>query len=329
MADQRARHIQPELSEELRLTIEAAERVGKLARAENTNRAYSSDWADFETYCARNGFAALPASERTLELYVSYLGYVRKPRLKPSSIARRLAAIAAKHREERLTSPTEFETVRKALAGLKHDIRLKPVAKQPIQAFELRALVAPIGRSRPIDLRDRALLLLGFAGALRRSEIVALNREDIKFDKEHGVVLEIQYSKANQQGEPERVAIHYGADPETCPVTALKAWMDLANIQARTPVFRRIDKHSHIFEGPLTPSAVAGIVKRAASRIGLDPADLAAHSLRSGFVTTARRAGRADWVIQRQTRHKTPAMLDRYTHPKGLWDDNPSEGIGL
>ena len=318
----------PALSTELRETIEAARRFEEAARARNTRRAYASDWADFVAYCSRHGFPVLPSTDRTVQLYITYLAYAHKPRpLNPATIGRRLAAIAAKHRESGFISPTEMIVVRNAWAGIRRSLRTKPKPKRAITSDELRALLEPIGRERPIDLRDRAILLLGFAAALRRSELAALAADQVAFES-RGVVLTLPYSKTNQEGEPERVAVARGEDAQTSPPAALRAWLDVAQI-SEGPIFRRIDRHGNIASEGLSPAAIASIVKRAAARIGLDPERVAGHSLRSGFVTTARRAGVSDWVIKRTTRHKSSAMLDRYTHARDLWDENASGELGL
>jgi site-specific recombinase XerD len=318
----------PVLSTELLETLEAARRFQDAARAANTRRAYASDWADFTQYCARHGFPSLPSTDRTVQLYISYLAYARKPRtLNPATIGRRLAAIAWKHREAGYISPTEMPVVKDAWKGIRRSLRVKPVPKKAIVTQTLRDILPPAGSSRLIDVRDRAILLLGFAAALRRSEIAALRLDDVTFDT-HGVVLVLAYSKTNQDGQAERIAVQFGRDPQTCPPTALRRWIEAARLTSG-PLFRRIDRHANVSTAPLAPAAIAGIVKRAAARAGLNAEELAAHSLRSGFVTTARAAGVADWVIKRTTRHKSTEMLDRYTHPRSLFEENASGELGL
>jgi len=317
----------PALSAELLETIEAARRFEDLSRAANTRRAYRSDWSDFAAYCSRHSFPILPSSDRAVELYITYLAHAWKPPLNPASIGRRLAAIAHYHRDAGYLSPTDMAVVKKAWAGIRKSLRIKPKPKKAVVSEELLRILPDAESTRAIDVRDRAVLLLGFSAALRRSEIVALHRADLAFEKK-GVVVTIQYSKTNQEGEPERVAVEFLTSTTNCPVVALLRWLNLANI-SDGPAFRRIDRHGNIASEPLSPAAVAEIVKRAAERAGLDPRHVAAHSLRSGFVTTSRRRGLPDWAIQRHTRHKSPEMLNRYTHSQTLWDQNPSGDLGL
>jgi integrase len=318
----------PVLSAEIYETMRAARRFEELSRAENTRRAYQSDWADFEQYCERHNFPSLPSTDRTIELYISYLAYVRKPKtLNQATIGRRLAAIAAKHRDAGFISPTEMPAVKDAWKGIRRALRQKPKPKKAIEIEPLRALVASFGDKRPIDVRDRAILLMGFAGAMRRSEIAGMRLEDLTFE-DKGVVVNLPYSKTNQEGNPEHIAIQYGRTPETCPVRALVRWLELANIDSAC-VFRRIDRHNNILLDPISPAVVALVVKRRAAAIGLDPEEVAAHSLRSGFVTTSRRQGISDFAIKRTTRHKSSLMLDRYTHPRSLWDENATGKVGL
>lgn len=318
----------PALSAELFETIEAAQRFEELSRAENTRRAYASDWADFVNYCERHNFPYLPSTDRAVELYISYLAYVRQPKaLNQSTIARRLAAIAAKHRDSGFISPTEMPVVKKAWEGIRRALRTKPKPKKALELEPLLALVGSFGDTKPIDVRDRAILLMGFAGAMRRSEIAGVRTEHLTFE-DRGVVVNLPYSKTNQEGEPEHIAIEYGKNAPTCPVRALRHWLDVARIGSDF-VFRRVDRHNNILTEPISPAAVAIVVKRRARIAGLDPEQVAAHSLRSGFVTTSRKLGIADFIIRRTTRHKQSTMLDRYTHARNLWDENASGKIGL
>lgn len=315
------------LSAELVETIEAAKRFEELARASNTRRAYNSDWLDFAAYCERHGFQVMPASDRTVELYISYLAFARKPKtLNPSTIARRLAAIAAMHEDSGFESPTGMLVVRNAWKGIRRALRVKPKPKRAIEVEVLQRLLAPIGRERPIDIRDRAILLLGFSAALRRSEIVALQACDVEFDGK-GMVVTIAYSKTNQEGEPERVGVRRGSDLETCPVAALEEWLSISGIK-RGALFRAVDRHGNIQSRQMIGASIAEVVKRATQAAGLDASLVAAHSLRSGHVTTRRRRGDPDYQIRGTTRHKTSTMLDRYTHAQTLWDA-ASENLGL
>jgi integrase len=184
-------------------------------------------------------------------------------------------------------------------------------------------MVAELGNSA-IDVRDRALLLVGFAGALRRSELVALDVADVSFEKQ-GVVLALRRSKTNQEGNDERIAIPYGSDYTTCPVRALQTWLELVD---DGPLFRSIDRHGNV-GGRLSDHSVALVVKKLANVAGLDADKVAGHSLRSGFATSAARAGKSEAAIMRQTRHKSVTVARRYIRQGTKWDDHAGHGIGL
>jgi len=179
----------------------------------------------------------------------------------------------------------------------------------------------------PLGLRDRALLLVGFAAALRRSKLVGLDVEDLGFEQA-GMVLTLRRSKTDQEGQGQTVAIPYGRHDSTCPVLAVKVWLDASGITAG-PVFRAVDRHGNIAAARLSDRAVANIVKRAAAAAGLDPADYAGHSLRSGMATAAARAGASERAIMDQTRHRSVAMVRRYIRRGQLFADNAAGRLGL
>jgi len=243
--------------------------------------------------------------------------------VKPATLQRRLAAIAVAHKAAGYTSPTSHEVVRSVLAGTRRRLGVAQAQKQALGVDELRAMVTDLGES-PIDVRDRALLLLGFAGALRRSELVALDVADVRFERA-GVVLSLHRSKTNQEGDTEEIAIPFGSDIQSCPVRSLQAWLQHV---ADGPLFRSINRHGNIGDR-LSDHSVALIVKKLATKVGLDAAKLAGHSLRSGFATTAARAGKSEAAIMRQTRHKSVTVARRYIRQGTKWDDHAGVGIGL
>jgi site-specific recombinase XerD len=179
----------------------------------------------------------------------------------------------------------------------------------------------------PLGLRDSALLLLGFAGALRRSELVGLDVEDLGFEQA-GVVLTLHRSKTDQEGQGQVIAVPYGRHEATCPVLAVRIWLDASGITAG-PVFRAVDRHGNVANGRLSDRAVATIVKRSAEAAGLNPADYAGHSLRSGMATAAARAGASERSIMNQTRHRSVAMVRRYIHRGQMFADNAAGQVGL
>lgn len=289
------------------------------ARSANTVRAYESDLRAFRSWCESRRLRALPATAETLALYVADVA----GSVKPATLQRRLAALAVAHKAAGYESPTSHEAVRSVLAGTRRRLGVAQAQKRALGVDDLRAMVADLGDSA-IDVRDRALLLLGFAGALRRSELVSLDAADVRFERA-GVVLSLRRSKTNQEGDTEEIAVPYGSDLSTCPVRSLQAWLELVG---EGPVFRSIARSGHI-GGRLSDHSVALIVKKLAAKVGLDAGKLGGHSLRSGFATTAARAGKSEAAIMRQTRHKSVTVARRYIRQGTQWDDHAGFGIGL
>jgi integrase len=170
-------------------------------------------------------------------------------------------------------------------------------------------------------------MLVGFAGALRRSELVGLDVDDVRFEGE-GVVIRLRRSKTNQEGELEEVAVLYGSDPKTCPVRALQAWLATSDLHTG-PLFRAVDRLGHIRSGRLTARIVGERLKKIGARAGLDPRSYAAHSLRSGFATSAARANKSEAAIMRQGRWKSVPVARRYIRAGSRWHDHAGAGIGL
>lgn len=290
------------------------------ARSANTLRAYESDLRSFCSWCQARGVTCLPATAETVSLYIADVA----ESVKPSTLQRRLAAIAVAHKAAGYESPTAHEVVRSVLAGTRRRLGVAQTQKQALAVEDVRAIVGELGDDLAIDVRDRALLLVGFAGALRRSELVALDVADVAFEKQ-GIVLTLRRSKTNQEGNTEEIAIPYGSDHNTCPVRALQAWLEHV---AEDALFRSIARGGHI-GGRLSDHSVALIVKKRAEKAGIDPALVAGHSLRSGFATSAARAGKDEASIMRQTRHKSVIVARRYIRQGTKWDRHAGHGIGL
>jgi len=299
---------------------ERARAYAEAARAPATLRAYAADWRIFTAWCAAHGVDALPATPHTVALFLADLEG------RPSTLRRKLAAIAVMHRAAGHDSPTEHGVVRATFAGIRRERGVAPRPKTALLVDELRAAVATCGERR-IDLRDRALVLVGFAGALRRSELVGLDVDDVGFETA-GIVLRLRRSKTNQEGELEEVAVLYGSDPQTCPVRALQAWL-IASAISDGPLFRSVDRAGRIGGGRLTARIVGERVKKMGARSGLDPESYAAHSLRSGFATSAARANKSEAAIMRQGRWKSIPVARRYIRAGSRWHDHAGAGIGL
>ncbi len=299
---------------------ERARAYAEAARAPATLRAYAADWRLFSAWCVAHGVDALPATPHTVALFLADLPG------RPSTLRRKLAAIAVMHRAAGHDSPTDHGVVRATFAGIRRERGIAPRPKTALLVDELRTALATCGERR-IDVRDRALVLVGFAGALRRSELVGLDLDDVGFETA-GIVLRLRRSKTNQEGELEEVAVLYGSDPQTCPVRALQAWLATGAI-TEGPLFRAVDRAGRIGSGRLTARIVGERVKKIGARSGLDPQSYAAHSLRSGFATSAARANKSEAAIMRQGRWKSIPVARRYIRAGSRWHDHAGAGIGL
>lgn len=277
------------------------------ARSESTRRSYAQDMRHFK---ANAKFPATP--EMVAEYLAKFAGV-----LSVATLQHRLIAIHQAHAERGLGSPVQDRLVKRTMQGIR---RTFGVAQRRVRALvkdDLLELLVMVAKQKPLKAaRDKAILLLGFAGAFRRSELVALNVEDIT-PHAHGIELLIRRSKTDQEGEGRTVFIPLAKSEERCPVRALQLWLELAGIGAG-PLFRRIDRHGHVIScRALTAQSVALIVKSAvAGSKGLEAAKLVSgHSLRAGFVTEAASAGLQTSVIMGQTGHKSMEMVMRYIRP--------------
>ncbi len=241
---------------------------------------------------------------------------------KPSTLARRIAAIRYAHKLAQLDSPTDSEAVKATLRGIRRTVGAGKVRKAPAVAAKVRSMVAlaPDGLK---GLRDRALLLMGFAGAFRRSELVALDVADIA-ETETGLLVTIRRSKTDQDGEGVTIAIARG--DVACPARALREWLDAAGIEAG-PIFRPINKAGAVSAERLTDRSVANIVKAYAERAGFDASLFSGHSLRSGFLTSAAAKGASIFKMMDVSRHKSVDTLRGYVRDAELFKDHAGAGL--
>ena len=292
------------------------------SRAENTTRAYRTGWAQFARWCDEHGVTPLPASAETVAFYMADLAKVAKP----ATIDLRLAAISAAHRAAGYDSPTKEEAVRLVRRGVRRTLGTAQRQVRPVTVPELRTMLEGLGTDAA-GCRDHALLLLGFAGALRRSELVGLDVADFT-EGTDGLTVRLRRSKTDQEGAGRTVGIPYGSKEATCPVRAWRAWLEVSGI-TEGPAFRSVDGHGHIGETRLTGQVVALVLKRHAARAGLDPGEVAGHSLRAGLATSAAAAGVPERVIADQTGHRGTAMLRRYIREGSLFRENAASAVGL
>ena len=292
------------------------------SEAMNTKKAYASDWKDFLAWCEIHGAQALPAHPQCLASYITD----RASTHRPSSLQRRLATIAVAHRAKGFTSPASDLFVRKVMRGIKNRFGTAKDKKSPVRVADLRR----VNEILPNNLkgkRDLAILLVGFFGGMRRSELVGLDLSDIRF-VDQGVRVTVRRSKTDQQGEGHIKDISFASHPGLCPVTALKRWIESASIN-EGPLFRPITRHGKMSAERLSGKAVASVVKEVAEALKLDPAAFAGHSLRAGFVTDALKAGVPTPVIRRVTGHKSDAMLSEYLREAELFGYNLTAALGL
>jgi integrase len=301
---------------------EAAREYMAGAKAAATKRAYSADWRDFRSWCSLRAVPSLPAAPQTVVLYLTELSATRKV----STLVRRLSAISQAHQVAGFESPAQSAAARTLMAGIRRAKGTAPVVKAPTLIEDIRAMLAtlPAGLS---GTRDRALLLTGFAGAFRRSELVALDHADLEFNA-RGLVVTLRRSKTDQEGHGRKVALPYGSTFETCPVRSMQAWLEESGI-TDGPLFRAINRHGQMQSGRLSGVAVARIVKRCIGAAGLDPSNYSGHSLRSGFATTAAIAGASERAIMNQTGHQSTKMVRRYIRDGNLFRDNAAAKLGL
>lgn len=303
--------------------VEAARAFAAESRAPRTREAYRQQWQTFAAWCAERGVDALPAAPVTLAAYLADRAEVAG--WKVASIGLALTAIGQAHKAAGHAPPSAHPHVAATWAGIRRSLGTAQRRAAPVVVDVLRELVEALPAT-PGGARDRALLVLGFAGAFRRSELVALDVADLAFSAD-GLVVTVRRSKTDQEGAGADVGIPYGGNPATCPVRAVRAWLDVAGI-GEGRVFRAVDRHGNV-GAPLEGAEVARIVKRAAKRAGLDASRFSGHSLRAGLATTAAKHGKADREIMRQGRWKSRTMVDRYVREASLFRDNAAAGIGL
>jgi len=302
--------------------LEAVRRFVRASKAESTLRGYTADWRDFCAWAEGRALAPLPAPPEAVAAYIAECA----ERLKAGSIQRRLNAIAEAHKAAGLEVPTRDPIVASTMKGIRRTLGTAPAQKAPALTADICAMVAATDAGI-IGLRDRALILLGFAGAFRRAELVALECADSTFSRD-GLVVTLRRSKTDQDGAGRKVGIPYGANPETCPVRTVQLWLEQSGI-ADGPLFRSITRYGQVQPNPLSSIDVARVVKKLAQRADLDPARYAGHSLRAGHATSAAIAGASERSIMNQTGHRSVQMVRRYIREGNLFRENSAGRLGL
>ena len=289
-----------------------------LQGAPNTAKAYAGDLKRFGTWCAAHELTPLPALVDTLAGFVTHLAESGK---KVATIQRHCAAVSKAHALRGVDSPTDDKKFKVLLEGI---ARLKGIRQKQAPAFSLalfKRTVKSIDAKTVAGLRDRVLLLLGFTGAFRRSELAALNVEDLSFSEE-GLIVNLAKSKTNQLGAAEEKAIFYSPKFKLCPIRTLQAWVQRLD-RTTGPVFVSLRKGERLTDRRLADKHVNIIVQR---YLG---AKYTAHSLRASFVTVAKLAGADDSEVMNQTKHKTSEMIRRYTRLDNVRQHNAAQKLGL
>jgi integrase len=299
-----------------------AEDFARASKADSTLRRYAQSWKAFFAWCAAHEVPALPASPADVARYLVTLADQAK---KAATIELALVAIAQAHKLAGLESPRKDARVQAVRVGIRRRLGVAQRHVAPLLAEDLRALLGHLP-SGPLGIRDAALLLLGFGAALRRSELVALDVEDLELVPA-GVLLQVRRSKTDQEGQGRTVAVPRSLHPEVCPVVALERWLQTARISTGA-IFVRVDRHENILlEQRLCAQAVALVVKRHVDALGMKAERFSGHSLRAGLVTAAARAGKAERLIMRHTGHQSLPTLRRYIRDADPWTENAARDL--
>jgi site-specific recombinase XerD len=299
--------------------LEEAAGYARAEKAEATRRAYGSDFAQFRSWCEAKRIPALPAVPRTV---AAFLAAEANRGTKPSTIGRRLAAICYAHKLAGHEPPTNSEAVKATLRGIRRTAGSAPVRKAPATADRVLAMVEKAGTDVK-GLRDRALLLLGFAGAFRRSELTVLDAADLEFC-DGGLRVVIRKSKTDQEGLGTTIAIARGSI--ACPVDAVRTWIKAAGI-VEGPLFRPVTRTGKISARRLSARTVAELVKCYVRRVGLKAADFSGHSLRAGFLTSAAARGASIFKMMDVSRHKSIDTLRGYVRDAEMFRDHAGSGL--
>ena len=297
------------------------------SKANNTVRAYKSDFNDFGIFCAQNGFKSLPSNPKIVSLYLTHLS---TKEAKMSTLKRRLVSIGVIHKLKGHYLDTKHPAIIENIMGIKRRKGSIQKAKKPILINSLKLIINAIDEQNNQEikkLRDRSIILIGFSGGFRRNEIVSLDNDDLDFVSE-GVKINIKRSKTDQFGEGFTKALPYFDSSQYCPVISLKNWLDISKITSG-PVFRRFLKGSKLSENRLTDQTVAILIKKYLNLAGINSKNYSGHSLRSGFATSAAESGVEERNIMAMTGHKSTEMVRRYIKEANLFKNNALNKIKI
>ena len=301
----------------------------KNSKANNTIRAYKSDFKDFGGFCAKNGLKSLPTEPKIVSLYMTYLS---TKDAKMSTLRRRLVSIGVIHRLKGHYLDTKHPIIIENLMGIKRKKGSYQKGKKPILINHLKLIIDEIDKDTSDEtgirkLRDKTIILLGFAGGFRRIELISIDYEDLEFVTE-GVKIFIRKSKTDQFGEGMIKGLPYFTNQQYCPVWHLKKWLEISEIKSG-PIFRRFFKGLNLGKNRLTDQSVALFLKKYLSNAGIENQNYSGHSLRSGFATVTAESGADERSIMAMTGHKTTQMVRRYIKEANLFKNNALNKIKI
>ena len=299
----------------------------KSSKANNTLRAYKSDFKDFGIFCAQNGFKSLPTEPKIISLYLTYLS---TKNIKMSTLKRRIVSISVIHRLKGHYIDTKHPSIIENMMGIKRRKGSIQKGKKPILINNLKSIINAIDQFNEEEikrLRDRSIILIGFSGGFRRNEIVSLDYEDLDFVQE-GLKINVRRSKTDQFGEGFVKALPYFDNQLYCPVVSLKNCLNISKIDSGA-IFRRFNKGSKLSEKRLTDQSVALLIKEYLNLAGIDSKNYSGHSLRSGFATSAAESGAEERNIMAMTGHKSTEMVRRYIKEANLFKNNALNKIKI
>ena len=297
------------------------------SKANNTIRAYKSDFKDFGLFCAQNGFKCLPSEPKIVSLYLTHLS---TKEVKMSTLKRRLVSIGVIHKLKGHYLDTKHPIIIENILGIKRRKGSIQKGKKPLLINDLKIIINVIDEYNKEDIkkfRDRSIILMGFSGGFRRNEIVSLDYDDLDFVSE-GLKINLKRSKTDQFGEGSVKGLPYFDNAKYCPVLSLKNWIEVSNISSG-PLFRRFSKGSKLSENRLTDQTVALLIKKYLNLAGIDNKNYSGHSLRSGFATSAAESGAEERSIMAMTGHKSTEMVRRYIKDANLFKNNALNKIKL
>ena len=292
----------------------------KSSKANNTIRAYKSDFNDFGLFCAQNGFKSLPSEPKIISLYLTHLS---TKEVKMSTLKRRLVSIGVIHKLKGHYLDTKHPSIIENIMGIKRRKGSFQKGKKPILINDLKLLINVIdkvNKEKIMRARDRSIILIGFSGGFRRNEIVSLDFDDLDFVSE-GLKINLKRSKTDQYGEGSVKGLPYFDNSQYCPVLSVKKWIEISNIDTG-PLFRRFSKGSKLTDNRLTDQTVALIIKKYLKLAGIESKNYSGHSLRSGFATSAAESGAEERSIMAMTGHKSTEMVRRYIKEANLFKNN-------